>query len=349
MLDFDAASTGIMGVDERVEDTGGIKVELQTISEVTRQMGISTRTLRYYEQIGLIESKRVDGYAYRMYDEAALGRITQILILRALRIPLKEIERILREGTAAGAIEVFTRQMNSLDEEIASLSTIRDMLRQLIGELHEQTQLCLKEELLHDPRILSVVAPLLGAPRHEEKQEVIAANRRLNRLTDRDVRIVYLPPAWVASYRAEGFNPEADVIAVVHPFVRQNDLVRRKPDLRQYGFNAPNPHDATNYHGYEMWVTIPDEMDVPAPLEKKYFKGGLYAAYAIPFGAFEMWDALNRWVSESTRYAYRGDWNENTMFDWLEEHLNFVNHVKLENSEPEGMQLDLLIPIREKS
>lgn len=38
-------------------------------------MGISTRMLRYYEQIGLIKSFRREGYAYRVYDEEAISKI----------------------------------------------------------------------------------------------------------------------------------------------------------------------------------------------------------------------------------------------------------------------------------
>ena len=45
-------------------------MKLTTISEISREMNISTRTLRYYEQIGLIESVKRDDYAYRTYDEA---------------------------------------------------------------------------------------------------------------------------------------------------------------------------------------------------------------------------------------------------------------------------------------
>ncbi|NLV37000.1 MAG: MerR family DNA-binding transcriptional regulator, partial [Clostridiaceae bacterium] len=43
-------------------------MELQTISQVSRDYGISTRMLRYYEQAGLILSLRKDDYAYRVYD-----------------------------------------------------------------------------------------------------------------------------------------------------------------------------------------------------------------------------------------------------------------------------------------
>ena len=40
----------------------------QTIGTVSKNLGISSRMLRYYEQIGLIESKRVENYAYRVYE-----------------------------------------------------------------------------------------------------------------------------------------------------------------------------------------------------------------------------------------------------------------------------------------
>ena len=46
-------------------------MELMTVSQVSRSLGISTRMLRYYEQAGLVESLRQEGYAYRIYDEQA--------------------------------------------------------------------------------------------------------------------------------------------------------------------------------------------------------------------------------------------------------------------------------------
>jgi len=42
-------------------------MELQTISQVSNQFRISTRTLRYYEQIGLIELTMKEDYSYRTY------------------------------------------------------------------------------------------------------------------------------------------------------------------------------------------------------------------------------------------------------------------------------------------
>jgi len=57
-------------------------MELQTVSTVQREYGVSTRVLRYYEQCGLINSTRQEGYAYRVYDEVNLRRLQKVIILR---------------------------------------------------------------------------------------------------------------------------------------------------------------------------------------------------------------------------------------------------------------------------
>jgi DNA-binding transcriptional MerR regulator len=65
-------------------------MELQTITRVSRNYNISTRTLRYYEKIGLLPSNKQEGYAYRTYDDNSLKILEQIIILRKLQIPLKQ-------------------------------------------------------------------------------------------------------------------------------------------------------------------------------------------------------------------------------------------------------------------
>ena len=80
-------------------------MELVTITEVTKRYHISTRTLRYYEQLGLLVSSKKEGYAYRTYDADALKRLEKILVLRKFRIPLKDIQRVLQsEGGEAAQI-----------------------------------------------------------------------------------------------------------------------------------------------------------------------------------------------------------------------------------------------------
>jgi len=66
-------------------------MELQTVIQVSKTFGISAQMLRYYERNGLIQSSRKDDYAYRVYDEDAIKRLQQIVILRKLQIPVKQI------------------------------------------------------------------------------------------------------------------------------------------------------------------------------------------------------------------------------------------------------------------
>ena len=85
--------------------------QIQTVSTVAKNLGISSRMLRYYEQIGLIESQRMEDYAYRVYDEAAIRRLRQIIILRKLRVPVKQIHELFGNSDAVSVIEIFERNI----------------------------------------------------------------------------------------------------------------------------------------------------------------------------------------------------------------------------------------------
>jgi DNA-binding transcriptional MerR regulator len=69
-------------------------MELIKITELTNELGMTSRTLRYYEQIGLIRSERLPFEKYRYYDRENIERIKQILVLRKMQIPVKDIIRI---------------------------------------------------------------------------------------------------------------------------------------------------------------------------------------------------------------------------------------------------------------
>ncbi len=323
-------------------------MEVMTISEVSKGYGVSTRMLRYYERFGLIESCRRNDYAYRMYDEDALARLRQILILRKLRIPLKQIMAVLQSPAAVTAIEVFRQNIAEIDEEVSALTVIRNILIRLIDELNKAANIKIDSLLVSDSSLLSSIESLslIGINFKEDKtmDEMKKAEKSLAKLTD--VRIVYLPPATVAAAHFIGDEPEANVYAMIDCFVRDTGLCRIKPDMRHYGFNHPNPVDETGAHGYEAWVTILSDMEVPPPLVKKQFAGGLYAAHMIRLGDFHEWEWFFDWVQKSEKYIFTGDiQDQEHMCGLLEEHLNYVSHAVSGNTEPEDMQLDLLIPV----
>lgn len=69
---------------------------MMTVHEVARLAGVSERTLRYYDQLGLLPPAGATEAGYRLYGEADLQRLQRILFLRELGFPLKEIAPMLQ-------------------------------------------------------------------------------------------------------------------------------------------------------------------------------------------------------------------------------------------------------------
>ena len=68
---------------------------MYTIKELADLAGVTTRTLRYYDQQGLLPPARIGQNAYRYYDQSSLLRLQQIMFYRELDLPLREIADIL--------------------------------------------------------------------------------------------------------------------------------------------------------------------------------------------------------------------------------------------------------------
>jgi DNA-binding transcriptional MerR regulator len=66
-----------------------------SIQEVARVSGTTSRTLRHYDDIGLLKPARVGSNGYRFYDPGALARLQRILLLRGLGLGLPDIRRVL--------------------------------------------------------------------------------------------------------------------------------------------------------------------------------------------------------------------------------------------------------------
>lgn len=68
---------------------------MKTVKEVSTLSGVSIRTLRYYDEIGLLKPTALTKASYRMYDNKAIERLQQIMFLKELDIPLLEMKQIL--------------------------------------------------------------------------------------------------------------------------------------------------------------------------------------------------------------------------------------------------------------
>lgn len=333
-------------------------MELKTIRQISLDYGVSRRMLCYYEEIGLIRSSRKDDYAYRVYDENAIQRLQQIIILRKLQIPVKQIKDILNNQNAVAVIEIFKQKISELDEEITALSTLKSILMRFIDELQEKADIHLKLELLNDKTMFAIVSTLsFSQNKIKEKvsmEELNKANENLSKLEDKDVRIVYLPPMTMAAAYATGEGCEGKAGDMISQFVKESGLLKIKPDARSFGFDCSKGAAVIGEpsHVYKVWVSIPDDIEISAPLVKRTFDGGLYAAHVLRTWDFQDWRLLKEWVNASDKYD--NDWDsprwispETIAGQGFEETLNFYNFIQ-NGSKMEDLQLDLLFPIKEK-
>lgn len=68
---------------------------MMTVHQVSELAGVSIRTLQYYDRIGLLPAAGHTEAGYRLYNDAALERLQQIMLFRELEFPLQEIKEIL--------------------------------------------------------------------------------------------------------------------------------------------------------------------------------------------------------------------------------------------------------------
>ncbi|MEE9913396.1 MAG: MerR family transcriptional regulator [Deltaproteobacteria bacterium] len=112
--------------------------EFTSIGELARQLDMSQRTIRYYEEIGLLNSiKRVEG-GRRIYTDADLRRLKLIKRLKIMGMTLSEMQELesmwtyekSSEKVLKRLLELLGNHLKRLDERIADLDILRHEIRE---------------------------------------------------------------------------------------------------------------------------------------------------------------------------------------------------------------------------
>jgi DNA-binding transcriptional MerR regulator len=104
------------------------------IGELARRVGISTRTLRHYDAIGLLPASWTDHAGKRFYDDEAVAVLLRIVAYRDLGMSLEAIRDMLaRPTTSADALaahaELLEERIERLQEQLASITTTLQSLQ----------------------------------------------------------------------------------------------------------------------------------------------------------------------------------------------------------------------------
>lgn len=311
---------------------------LAKIRDISVKYHISARTLRYYEDMGLIESTRSDGYAYRLYDEAAVKRLEQILILRRLNISIKDIKRIFSTTGSEIVLDVLGKKVDHIDEEVSLLHELKtivlgfiEQIRMLDFEKESDIKLLYERAIDIETRITNVDYDGNSAI----AERFFEVTERLNEKVP-DVMIVRIP-----RFRAvtSGMMPPEEIFGTFQLWQEaHNDFF--KPII----FDAPDFLCENN--GMLEWIwRIKDEITEAdtVPYEIVEHPGGLYASAVSIDGDGDSGDQVLHKIEK---------WLERTDFVMDGSRKTSAHMIYVDDEIKEGLgyhQLNLYAPIKRKN
>lgn len=305
------------------------------INEVVENFGISSRTLRYYEEMGLLWSNHPDYKTQRYYDTTALERLKQIIILRKLQISVKDMVVIFKSENIAALIQAFVDKLESLDTEISALTELRHLVDDFLHKM-----------LMSGVKKISAITLLYEETEKRlatvEKSETVTFEKlsEISReaLRLHDVRIIRLPPMRFLTSRLKTGQVENLDGKMQNLFVK-------------FGF-TPSPGLRNCFYRKEpsgewiMLIKIPSDYENTTEYADEKLTSGLFA---IASSFMEDMDdtliLLKDWVNKSDHYEL--DVNaegELQRYEMIEEILPWDIANKLNR-----YQQDIFIPIQIKN
>ncbi len=275
--------------------------EMLKIRDVAVRYDITARTLRYYEDVGLIASVRSYDYAYRLYDEDAIKRLEQILILRKLDISVKDIVRIFSAGNLDVLMEVLHQKAEHIQDEVVLLNELKAAVLSFIQEIKnvdfQKTQE-VKRLFQRATEIEERLAQAQDTAQDMPISRMMELTEQLDKLPD--VRVLSMPKCRMVS---SGLDTGPLLIegSKLERFDRWfSDADKQRCDrffARDFMWYDPISR------GTVWWYALEQGMEEPDEFEMFDYEGGLYAS-AISRDEDDsdgerVYHGIKRWVEHS--------------------------------------------------
>ena len=119
---------------------------MKTVKDVSDITGISIRTLRYYDEIGLLKPTKLTESGYRLYDNKALEQLQEIMFFRELEIPLMDIKKIM-ENPNYDKEQVLLAQKSFLERKRNRLNGIIELITDVMKGVNTMSKEALDEQV----------------------------------------------------------------------------------------------------------------------------------------------------------------------------------------------------------
>lgn len=138
---------------------------MKTVKEISQITGVSIRTLRYYDEIGLLKPTELSNAGYRLYDDAALEKLQEIMFFKELEIPLLNIKKIMENPnydreqallTQKTLLEQKRNRLNGIIELITDVMkgvntmSFKAFSNEEIQKILDHTLVCMRKETLEE-------------------------------------------------------------------------------------------------------------------------------------------------------------------------------------------------------
>ncbi len=264
--------------------------ELVKIRDVSTKYDISARTLRYYEDMGLIKSTRSDDYAYRLYDEAAVKRLEQILILRKLNIKIVDIQRIFNTSGSEIVLEVLGKKVDDIDEEVSLLHELKDIILDFIHQIEQadfgkESDVKLLYEKAKEIETQINNVDYNGNPSNVNR--LLTAAEKVER--EPDILIVEMPPCRMVT---SGLADEDELNRFDAMWMRLGSRIADKINPRDFMYYDEEQKKSVWLYMLEDWMTKSDTEGY----EIITFGGGLFAAATADSWEFSEYQRVHRGI-----------------------------------------------------
>jgi len=227
--------------------------ELYSIGEISKLCHIPIKTIRYYDEIGLLKPTSIDSdTSYRYYS---LERALKIMIIkeyRSLGFPLKKIELLMKQGNLSLLVNEMEKQLNDVQKEMKSLIQRRNKISRLIKQV---------------------------------KAHSFLPQKRTKNINEDELEIKKISKFKVMYIRYRGVHNQNHFIkrySQLINLVNQNNLYRTGP-LMAIFYDHYKKYDYNNAD-IEVCVPIAGTID-DCPNVREY--GGFTAVTCIHFGSYE--------------------------------------------------------------
>ena len=239
-------------------------MDLIKITDLTTRLGLSSRSLRYYEQIGLIKSIRSEFEKYRFYDSENIERLKQIIVLRKMQIPVRDILRIYESADMSVVVETFVNRIHAIDDEIGALAE----LKRITGDFLQTMTQNGVTKISALPLLYEEIGKQLESM--EERKPATAAD--LNAVSERlskplEISIVALPQMRVIS----SYHKTDPQVSDTDGFSRFVQSIGIKPGGHERFEFQTDAGDA-------VILRVPDEFANDSKFFDYTFPGGLFAS-----------------------------------------------------------------------